>query len=113
VLSTAVDWVGAVLLGQAATSLAIMAVASIGFLTLSGRLPARRGAGVILGCFVIFSAGGIASGLLSAASRSGGRESIAAAAPPAAYVPTVPKAAPYDPYSGAAVPDQSSEDLLN
>ncbi len=112
-LVSAVDWVAGLLLGTAGTALAVLAVAALGFIMLSGRLPVRRGASVIVGCFIIFSAGGVATGLLAAATRSAERPHAAIAAPQPAYTPSVPKAEAYDPYAGAAVPDHSSGDILN
>jgi type IV secretory pathway VirB2 component (pilin) len=112
-LLSAVDWVASVLLGSAATTVAVLAVASLGFLMLSGRVPLRRGVSVILGCFILFSAGGVASALLAVTSREGGLVAEPAPVPEAAYTPAVPEAEPYDPYSGAAVPDQGSEDLID
>jgi type IV secretory pathway VirB2 component (pilin) len=111
-LTVTVDWVAAVLLGQVATSLAILAVACLGFLMLWGRLPMRRGASVIVGCFILFSASGIASGLLTAMKSGGAGTPADLAAREPVYAPTTPKAEPYDPYSGAAVPDQRGSDLL-
>src|SRR3546814_14694750 len=46
-----------------ATAIAIIAVAAIGLLMLSGRLDLRRGITVIFGCFLLFGASGIAAAL--------------------------------------------------
>lgn len=61
----AVAWIEGVALGTIASSVAVLAVASIGFLMLSGRLHIRRGATVILGCFLLFGAPVIAAGILT------------------------------------------------
>lgn len=50
-----------------ATSIAVIAVASIGLLMLSGRVRMRRGATVILGCFILFGVATIAQGFRAAA----------------------------------------------
>lgn len=63
----AVEWVQATLLGHVATAVAVIAVAMIGFLMLSGRLNWRMGATVILGCFVLFGAATIVAGIRAAA----------------------------------------------
>jgi type IV secretion system protein VirB2 len=112
-LPGAVDWLASLLLGPVASVVAVLAVASVGFLMLSGRVSLHRGASVVLGCFILFSARSIASALIVTTSLEG--EPVASAAPPvpAVYAPAKLKAEPYDPYSGAAVPDQSSSDLLN
>ncbi|WP_281253266.1 TrbC/VirB2 family protein [Sphingomonas lenta] len=99
----AVDWLRDVLLGSVATSVAVLAVAVVGLLMLSGRVPVRRGATVVIGCFVLFSAAMIADGLLSAARGGGDAAAFPPAAPQPAYTPAVPKPAPYDPYAGASV----------
>ncbi len=112
-LESAIGWVAGVLVGPAATAAAVIAVASLGFLMLSGRLPMRRGGSVILGCFIVFSAGGVANGLLRAAGSFEGQGGVAVAAPVPAYQATAPAPAPYDPYSGAAVPDQRQTDLFD
>lgn len=112
-LLAAVDWTSSLLLGSVATAVAVLAVASVGFLMLSGRVPLKRGASIVLGCFILFSAGSVASALMVV--TSGRNEPVASAAPSVqpAYAPAEPKEEPYDPYSGAAVPDQSARDLLN
>jgi type IV secretory pathway VirB2 component (pilin) len=113
VLTSAVEWIAGLLLGPLSTALAVLAVALLGFIMLSGRLPVRRGASAIIGCFILFSAGAIASGLLAATSRVGDGGRVAAAASEPAYTPSVAKREAYDPFSGAAVPDQSGGDILN
>ncbi len=45
----------------------MIAVAMIGFMMLTGRLNWRFGATVIVGCFVLFGAGSIVSGIQYAA----------------------------------------------
>jgi type IV secretion system protein VirB2 len=44
-----------------------MAVATVGLMMLTGRMNWRFGATVILGCFILFGAGAIVSGIRSAA----------------------------------------------
>ena len=64
----AVHWVQATLLGTVATVVAVVAVACVGFMMLSGRMNWRYGATVILGCFILFGAASIVAGIQSAAS---------------------------------------------
>jgi type IV secretory pathway VirB2 component (pilin) len=66
-IATALEWVSSLLIGQVAISLAGLAIAALGFSMLSGRLPVRRGMTVLVGCFVMFGAPSIASGLLDGA----------------------------------------------
>lgn len=63
----ALGWLQGTLLGNVATAVAVMAVAAVGFMMLTGRLNWRFGATVIVGCFVLFGAGAIVSGIQSAA----------------------------------------------
>jgi len=106
VLVAAISWLQDVLLGTVATSIAVIAIAAIGFGMLTGRVNIRHGATVILGCFILFGASTIVNGLRYAANGVGGYDPppvIVAAPPPPRVQPTgVP--APYDPYAGASVP---------
>jgi type IV secretory pathway VirB2 component (pilin) len=63
----ALGWLQGTLLGNVATAVAVMAVAMVGFMMLTGRMNWRFGATVIVGCFVLFGAGTIVSGIQSAA----------------------------------------------
>ena len=63
----ALAWLQGTLLGNAATAVAVMAVAAVGFMMLTGRLNWRFGATVIIGCFILFGAGAIVSGIQQAA----------------------------------------------
>lgn len=67
VLVSAVRWLQGTLLGTVATVVAIIAVASVGFLMLTGRINWRYGATVILGCFILFGAASIVAGIQSTA----------------------------------------------
>lgn len=106
VLLSSAQWVQATLLGTFATAVAVIAVASIGFLMLNGRVNIRRGITVILGCFILFGAASIANGLRGAA--VGVTEQVDTAPPHRVVVePTlvVPAAVPAaeDPYAGASL----------
>ena len=63
----AVAWIQGTLLGTVATVIAVIAVAIVGFMMLTGRMNWRYGATVILGCFILFGAGSIVAGIQSAA----------------------------------------------
>ena len=63
----ALAWMQGTLLGNVATAVAVMAVAAVGFMMLTGRMNWRFGATVIIGCFVLFGAASIVSGIQSAA----------------------------------------------
>lgn len=66
-LVSAVAWMQDTLLGTVATTVAVIAVAMIGFMMLTGRMNWRHGAVVILGCFILFGAASIVGGIRSAA----------------------------------------------
>ncbi|VWX53821.1 TrbC/VirB2 family protein [Novosphingobium sp. 9U] len=63
----ALGWLQGTLLGNVATAVAVMAVAAVGFMMLTGRMNWRFGATVIIGVFILFGAGAIVSGIQSAA----------------------------------------------
>ena len=63
----AVNWLQGTLLGTVATVVAVIAVAAVGFMMLTGRINWRYGATVILGCFILFGAASIVAGIRSAA----------------------------------------------
>jgi type IV secretion system protein VirB2 len=68
VLVSAVQWLQGTLLGTVATVVAVIAVATVGFMMLTGRINWRYGATVILGCFILFGAASIVAGIQSTAS---------------------------------------------
>ena len=105
-IASAANWVNDLLFGPLATVIAVIAIAWIGFAMLSGRVDVRRGLSVVLGCFLLFGARGIADGLRSSAVSDGAR--TASAVPPPPVYPAAPPAAAnntnaFDPYAGAAV----------
>jgi type IV secretion system protein VirB2 len=61
----ALGWMQGTLMGHVATAFAVMAVAAVGFMMLTGRMNWRFGATVIVGCFILFGAGAIVSGIQS------------------------------------------------
>lgn len=67
VLVSAMNWLQGTLMGTIATVAAVIAVATVGFMMLTGRINWRYGATVILGCFVLFGASSIVAGIHSTA----------------------------------------------
>lgn len=110
VFAAALDWLSAALLGSLATTVAVLAVASMGFLLLAGRVDVRRALQVILGCFILFGASSIAGGIMGAIGGSGpSPEVLAEISTPPVVSPPVLVASPgtpsaFDPYAGAALP---------
>jgi type IV secretion system protein VirB2 len=72
VIVNAMRWMQGTLLGTVATVVAVIAIASVGFLMLTGRVNWRHGGVVILGCFILFGAAGIVAGIQSATTMSTG-----------------------------------------
>lgn len=107
VVVAAVAWLQGTLLGTIATTVAVIAIASVGLMMLAGRVNLRYGLTVILGCFILFGASTIVAGLMSSLSGGGGvAVTYAPAAPPpmVAAAPAPPPPANRDPYAGASVP---------
>lgn len=64
---SALMWLQGTLLGNVATAVAVIAVAMVGFMMLTGRMNWRFGATVIIGCFILFGSAAIVSGIQTAA----------------------------------------------
>ncbi|MBW8880179.1 MAG: TrbC/VIRB2 family protein [Asticcacaulis sp.] len=62
-ITGALKWIQGTLMGQVATMAAVIAVAMVGFMMLTGRLNWRYGATVIIGVFILFGAGTIVAGI--------------------------------------------------
>ncbi|MGQ0534167.1 MAG: TrbC/VirB2 family protein [Caulobacteraceae bacterium] len=68
----AIQWIQGTLLGNVATSVAVIAIAVVGFMMLTGRMNWRHGVTVIIGCFILFGAAAIVAGIQAAARAAGG-----------------------------------------
>ncbi|HEY1604750.1 MAG TPA: TrbC/VirB2 family protein [Allosphingosinicella sp.] len=108
----AINWLQETLLGTMAVTIAVVAVALVGYGALTGRIDWRRGATVILGCFVLFGASAIVSGIRSAIAYEPSGEAYAdehinVVSPEPIVLPqlpTRPTPTNSDPYAGAALP---------
>lgn len=102
-IGASVAFVHASALGSLATVVAVLAVVSLGYAMLAGRVPVRRAAIVLIGCFIIFGATAIARTLTA---LGGEPHSTVPAMPTSADPLPTPQvaASPYDPYAGASVP---------
>jgi type IV secretory pathway VirB2 component (pilin) len=112
-IGTALGWLQGTLLGSIGTTVAVIAVASVGFLMLTGRIEVRRAVQVVFGCFILFGASSIAQGIISGLNSFGAQQvPVTDPEPPLTYAPSPPPsyphkpAQPFDPYAGAAVPTQ-------
>lgn len=110
-IASALIWLQGTLLGIIATAVAVIAVASVGFLMLAGRIDVRRAVQVILGCFVLFGASTIAAGIEGALAGTPDQSAQPATESPPPDYPSAPppmypqqKPPVTDPYAGAAVP---------
>lgn len=109
-IGRAVDWLTGLLLGSIGTTIAVLAIATIGLLMMNGRMPRRRAATVIIGCFILFGAGAIANGIVGSLGDPGPPPPVVIAEP--AYRPATSKPLSNDPYAGASVPDQRTKDIF-
>lgn len=97
----AVQWLEGTLLGTIATTSAVIAVAWVGIMMLTGRINVRSGATTILGCFILFGATSIVAGIRSSlAGDANPAISVVDASPPIAIPPVQVQA---DPYAGASL----------
>lgn len=103
-LVAAAQWVQGTLLGSVAATIAVIAVASVGLMMLSGRLDIRRGVTVIVGCFLLFGASTIVAGAVGVAASGEGGEAVYVDRPSPSPLPSPHAVTPYDPYAGASVP---------
>ena len=96
------------MLGTVATTVAIIAVATVGLMMLSGRVDLRHGATVIAGCFMLFGASAIVAGIEAVVGRgdAGGFAYRPGPPPPVPPPPVAVDPAASDPYAGAAVPSR-------
>lgn len=69
-IANSVSWLADTLLGELAITLCVVAVALVGFSMLTGRLSLRRGARVVLGCFILLGAPLLAANLTGLAQDS-------------------------------------------
>ena len=108
----AVQWLQYTLLGTVATTVAVISVATVGLMMLSGRIDLRRGASVVVGCFILFGASSIAAGISAVAVGEPAQAEIPYAVqpwtapppPPSVPVQTYVPPSSADPFAGAAVP---------
>jgi type IV secretion system protein VirB2 len=64
----ALDWIQGTLLGNLATTAAVIAVGATGLMMLTGRIDWKRGLTVVLGAFILFGAAAIVGGIRTVAS---------------------------------------------
>jgi type IV secretion system protein VirB2 len=62
-ITGALTWLEGTLMGTLATVAAVIAIASVGFMMLTGRMNWRHGITVIVGCFILFGAASIVAGI--------------------------------------------------
>ena len=101
-IASALDWIEHLLLGSLAMVMAVIAIASIGFLMLQGRIDLYRAARVVIGCFIVFGASTMARGVMASLSDM---TPVSAPAPEQAPPPplAVQKLPQPDPHAGAAL----------
>src|SRR4030095_4233441 len=90
VIVAAVAWVEGTLLGTGAATIAVIAVASVGFMLFTGRVNYRHGLSVIFGSFILFGATSIMAGLQALMTGSQTPEIAYLAEPPPPAIPPPP-----------------------
>ncbi|WP_379548280.1 TrbC/VirB2 family protein [Qipengyuania sp. DSG2-2] len=101
-VESAAAWIATLLTGSLAVTLSVLAVAIIGFLTLSGRFPVRESGRAILGVFLLLGASTLASALIGLAERGmNSGPAMVYSQPVQAERDLQP--AEYDPYAGASL----------
>ncbi len=112
-LPAAVQWLLDLLLGPLGTSIAIIAVAFLGYQMMTGRISAGRALRVLLGCFVLFGSPVIVGGLMGVGGQY--RESALLpvvfeqpSSPPLPDARPGPISNPFDPYANNRSREQSS-----
>jgi type IV secretion system protein VirB2 len=97
-------WIEGVMLSEIALGLCVIAVALLGALLLTGRLPLREGARVVVGCFVLLGAPVIAAGFVAEQSAEVAPSDLPPpiAAPAESPRPNLPPAN-FDPYAGTSL----------
>lgn len=106
-IAEGVTWIQSVALGTTATAIAVLAVAAVGLLMLSGRLELRRSITVVTGCFILFGAGGITGTITRLSEAESQRVALVVPPTPVLQQPpptSAPSPTAYDPYAGASVP---------
>ena len=94
------DWLRDALLGTFSTSLAIIAVGFVGLRMVTGHMSPVLVIRVLAGCFVLFGAPTIASGLIAAAKD--GYHTHAPDPLESPKPPSLPRPDQVDPYAGAS-----------
>lgn len=102
-LRGATAWLNSLLADSLMITICSIAIAVLGVAMLTGRFEVRRGASLVVGCFVVLGASTIAAGLV-------GRSSTLVAAFEAPITPSPPATLPQkrsrqtdDPYAGASL----------
>ena len=102
-LVAASQWLADVATGSIAVGAATIAVAAIGFGMLAGHVDLRRGATVILGCFILFAAPFLSNTFVQWANGGNEAPPQMATASPLPPTPAPPPYQPNDPYAGASL----------
>ena len=97
-IARSVGWIDSVATGSLASVIAVVAVAVVGMMMLTGRIEVRRGFTVVIGCFLVFGANIIAKGILGVADHASAVPiTVTMASPIASADARRPALQPYDP----------------
>ena len=103
-IARSIGWIESTATGSLASIVAVIAVAIVGMMMLSGRLEVRRGITVVAGCFLVFGAQIIVSGIFGETNRVRVGPTVRSMLQPSALIDAPQRTPqPYDPYAGASV----------
>lgn len=102
-LRDATAWIDIVLTGPLVLAICSIAIAVLGLAMFAGRFEIRRGAAIILGCFIVFGASTIASGLVGRPAAPTAAAQAAIATAPQPPMPRRNDRKVDDPYAGASL----------
>jgi type IV secretory pathway VirB2 component (pilin) len=95
-------WLTGLLGGSLAVSLCVIAMALLGMLMLTGRLHLRRGAQVMMGCFLLLGSSALAGEIAGFGQGDLPAREFTIIPPPLVAEPSLPPVTE-DPYSGASL----------
>lgn len=96
------EWLAEMASGSLAIGLCVLAVALVGLLMLSGRLPVREGLRVALGCSLLLGAPVVASAFVLLGEKRGDYSAAGATFLPVDVRASLPSSN-HDPYAGASL----------
>ena len=101
-IAAAAQWLSGLVTGSLAAALCVIAIAFLGFLMFSGRVPFRAGFKTVLGCFILLGAPIVASALMQLGELGPYDEGPLPTTTASQTRAPLPQSS-YDPYAGASL----------